>query len=62
MNAQGGLLGELMGILVDLTINRQCEDCIYGEYDLLEQKFYCTLREAFRDPQDAEPCPDMQKC
>ena len=49
-----------MGILVDLTINRECEDCVYGEYDLLEQKFYCNLREDFRDPQDAEACPDIK--
>ena len=49
-----------MGIIVDLTINRQCEDCVHGEYDLLEDKFYCNLREDFRDPQDSEACAEFE--
>ena len=49
-----------MGLVYDLHINRECQDCIYGEYDLLEDKFYCNLREDFRDPSEAEPCPDIK--
>jgi len=52
--------GTIMGIIVDLTINRQCEDCVHGEYDLLEDKFYCNLREDFRDPQDSEACAEFE--
>jgi hypothetical protein len=49
-----------MAMIVDMHINRECEDCIHGEYDLMEQKYYCNLREEFRDPQEADPCPDIQ--
>jgi len=49
-----------VGFLCDLYINRECEDCVYGEYDLVEQKYYCKLREEYRDPQQAQPCPDLQ--
>ena len=49
-----------MGYQYDLHINRECADCIYGEYDLLEQKYYCTLREGFREPEESEACPDIR--
>jgi len=49
-----------MGLVYDLYINRECEDCVYGEYDLLQQKFYCTLHEQFREPEQADPCPDIK--
>jgi len=49
-----------MGYVYDLYINRECQDCIYGEYDLMEQKFYCNLRENFREPEEAEACPDIK--
>jgi len=49
-----------MGFIYDLYINRECQDCIYSELDLVEQKFWCTLRENFRDPEDAEGCADIK--
>jgi len=49
-----------MGFIYDLYINRECQDCIYSELDLIEQKFWCTLREKFRDPEDAEECADIK--
>jgi len=49
-----------MGFVYDLYINRECEDCIYSELDVLERKYWCTLREDFRDPKDAEACPDIK--
>lgn len=49
-----------MGFVYDLYINRECQDCIHGEFDLLENQFYCNLREDFRDPQDADACPDIE--
>ena len=49
-----------MGFVYDLYINRECQDCVYGEYDLLEQKFYCNKREDYRAPEDAEACPDIK--
>ncbi|MDR0532166.1 MAG: hypothetical protein LBG83_08895 [Oscillospiraceae bacterium] len=50
-----------MGLVYDLNINRECEDCLYGEYDILAQKYYCTLREAYYEPQGGEPCPDIKQ-
>ena len=49
-----------MGFVCDLIINRECEDCLYGEYDLLEQKIFCTLRDDFRSPEEAAACPDRK--
>jgi len=46
-----------MGLVYELNLNRECEDCVHGEFDLLEQKFWCNLREKFREGQD--PCPDV---
>ena len=48
-----------MGFICDLTVNRECENCAHGEYDLLERKFYCNLREEFREPEDTESCADL---
>ena len=50
-----------MGLVYDLNINRECEDCAYGEFDLLEQKYWCGLREEFRDPQERDPCEDIRQ-
>lgn len=49
-----------MGFVFDLYINRECEDCVYGEFDLLEEKYFCTLHDDFRDPKDADACPDIK--
>jgi len=49
-----------MGFVYDLYINRECQDCVYSELDLIEQKYWCNLREDFRDPKDAEVCPDIK--
>jgi hypothetical protein len=49
-----------MGLVYDLFINRECEDCVFGEFDLLEKKYWCNLREAFRDPDDRADCPDRK--
>lgn len=49
-----------MGYLYDLHINRECADCVHGEYDLVEQKYYCTLREDFREPEESEACADIK--
>ena len=49
-----------MGFVYDLHINRECQDCIHSEFDLIEQKFWCNLRDAFRAPEDADACPDIQ--
>ena len=49
-----------MGLVYELNINRECEDCVYGEFDLLEQKFWCNLKEDFRGPQEHDPCSDIQ--
>ena len=49
-----------MGLVYDLNINRECVDCVYGEFDLLEQNYWCALRQAFRDPKDTAPCPDIK--
>jgi len=48
-----------MGLVYDLNINRECEDCVYGEFDLLEQTYWCTLREEFYE-QKEEPCEDIK--
>jgi len=50
-----------MGLVYDLQINRECEDCVYGEYDLLEQKYWCSLREELRAPEEHEPCEDIKQ-
>jgi len=49
-----------LGYLYDLHINRECADCVHGEYDLVEQKYYCTLREDFREPEESEACADIK--
>jgi hypothetical protein len=49
-----------MGLVYDLNINRDCKDCIFGEFDLLEQNYWCNLRQAFRSPDDRERCPDIK--
>ncbi|MDR3313752.1 MAG: hypothetical protein LBS96_04760 [Oscillospiraceae bacterium] len=50
-----------MGLVYDLFINRECEDCEFGEFDLLEQKYWCRKLESFRDPADENACPDLEK-
>ncbi|MDR2753420.1 MAG: hypothetical protein LBB50_03830 [Oscillospiraceae bacterium] len=50
-----------MGLVYDLFINRECEDCVYGELDILENKYWCTLHEEFRSAQDREHCPDKKQ-
>jgi len=49
-----------MGLVYELNINRECEDCVYGEFDLLEQKFWCNLNEEFRGPEEQDPCPNIK--
>ena len=49
-----------MGLVCDLFINRECEDCVHGELDLLEQKFWCGKLGDFRDPQDENACPGRE--
>lgn len=50
-----------MALVCDLFINRECEDCIFGEFDLLENKYWCKKLEALRDPADLERCPEMEE-
>ena len=50
-----------MALVCDLFINRECEDCVHGELDLLEQKYWCNKLGDFRDPQDENACPDQEK-
>jgi len=50
-----------MGLVYDLVINRECENCVHGEYDLLEGAFFCNLQGDFRATDDAGPCPDMEE-
>jgi len=49
-----------MGLVYDLVINRECENCVHGEYDLLEGAFFCNLRGDFRSTDDTEKCPDLE--
>jgi len=49
-----------MGYVCEFYINRECEECVYSELDVFEQKYWCNLREDFRDPKDAEACPDIK--
>ncbi|MCL2445857.1 MAG: hypothetical protein FWD06_03705 [Oscillospiraceae bacterium] len=49
-----------MGLVYDLVINRECENCVHGEYDLLQGAFFCNLRDDFRPADDSEKCPDLQ--
>ncbi|MCL2531608.1 MAG: hypothetical protein FWE40_05575 [Oscillospiraceae bacterium] len=49
-----------MGLVFDLVINRECENCVHGEYDLLQGAFFCNLRGDFRPTDDSEKCPDAQ--
>ena len=48
-----------MGLVYDLNINRECEDCVHGEFDLLAQQYWCTLHEEFYEQKD-EPCEDIK--
>lgn len=49
-----------MGMVFDLVINRECENCIHGEFDLLEGAFFCNLRGTFRPTDDSEKCLDLK--
>ncbi|MDR1733569.1 MAG: hypothetical protein LBR73_01610 [Oscillospiraceae bacterium] len=49
-----------MGYTYDLFINRECEDCIYGEFDVFENKFWCLLHDRFRETDEKDPCPDIR--
>ena len=49
-----------MGLMYDLNLNRECMECAHGEFDLLEQKYWCCLRGIYRGPQDTEACPDQE--
>jgi hypothetical protein len=46
--------------MLDLFLNRECQDCVYGEFDILRNTFWCTLREAYRDAAQRDPCPDVR--
>jgi len=49
-----------MALVYDLFINRECEDCAYGAFDVFENKYWCELHQTFREPDDRSECPDIQ--
>jgi hypothetical protein len=51
--------GHIVALVYDLFINRECEDCAYGMFDVFEEKYWCELKQLFRDPKDKETCPDI---
>ncbi|MDR1928198.1 MAG: hypothetical protein LBQ33_06125 [Oscillospiraceae bacterium] len=48
-----------MGYVYDLYINRECEDCVFGEFDLLAERYFCRRHEVLREPEDKSRCADF---